>query len=563
MSPARLRRCVFAGLLLIAALVFFAGINWGLPSRSSDRFLFGDVSPWSGQKIMQLAGDRPDDARLGANVPTHVLDRSGMVPLNETDADRARIIRRYRLYSEQPDENTLLMAIGRMKPGRLDFDPHFYQYGGWFVYPVAGMLKLAGLCGYLKLTPDIAYYIDHPEQFGRFYIVARSWAAIWGLVGVWAVFWIGRRMTGNLWSAAILTLAYIFMPVVINQAHEAKPHLQAAVLTLLAVIAAFKYIETGNRRYAWLAGGLCGAAFGSVLYMAFALAVLPVMAWRRGGMKMLIVTSLIAIGVYVIGNPYVAINLLHNREVLRSNLGNSTEMYHFSISGVLNSVRWLIEGITPGVAVGVLILPFVIARDWRAQDDRTARKKTMLLLLFSPFVFVLMQYLLLGTGKPAEYGRFAIYPDIVLSTALWGGVRSEKLTARGWFVFALVFIWLYGIGVAAYGTAFCRDTTRLRAAQAIAARDGGHVIGLWAEPAPYSMPPVDLFRRRLFLFPLNMPASPSTTSCDMLIAPTDDPSRPKPQIGGFNREVVRSAWSTPMSWANKSFEIYFRNTPPQ
>ena len=52
------------------------------------------------------------------------------------------------------------------------------------------------------------------------------------------------------------------MPVVVNAAHEAKPHLPGAVLMLLAVLSATNYVRTGRRRY-WLgAGALCGAAFG-------------------------------------------------------------------------------------------------------------------------------------------------------------------------------------------------------------------------------------------------------------------------------------------------------------
>src|SRR5205807_406094 len=50
-AEAKLRRMRDPGrlalpmLLLVAAIVFLTGINWGLPSRAADPFLFGDKTP--------------------------------------------------------------------------------------------------------------------------------------------------------------------------------------------------------------------------------------------------------------------------------------------------------------------------------------------------------------------------------------------------------------------------------------------------------------------------------------------------------------------------------------
>jgi uncharacterized membrane protein len=56
-----------------------------------------------------------------------------------------------------------------MHPGRGDFDPRMYKYGGAWVYPVGGMLRAAAAIGYINpLVNDLAFYLDHPEVFGRF-----------------------------------------------------------------------------------------------------------------------------------------------------------------------------------------------------------------------------------------------------------------------------------------------------------------------------------------------------------------------------------------------------------
>src|SRR5579884_2110902 len=175
-------------LLPAAAVVFFWGVGWGLPSRRVDPFLFGDHRVWSGAQLLQLAGPTEDPQR-GADVATHRIDvRDRPVVVNETDEQRARIVRRYRLMSHQPDEWNTLKALSEMKPGQRNFDPKLYQYGGLWVYGVGAMLKAAGLAGLITVRSDMTYYLDHPEAIGRFYVLARTYSALWGLVGVAAVY---------------------------------------------------------------------------------------------------------------------------------------------------------------------------------------------------------------------------------------------------------------------------------------------------------------------------------------------------------------------------------------
>src|SRR5439155_5430810 len=235
--------------LLVACAAFLSGINWGLPSRSVDRFLFADRQPWSGARIVELA---PAQSALGADVDANpIRDRNQAVTLNETDAQRAEIVRRYRLFSNQPDEMITFKSLSRIR--EFHGDPRLYQYGGLWIYPVGTLIKIA-----LRPHADQAYYLDQPEAFGRFYIVARLYSAAWGLVAVWAVFRIVRRLSDDVWLAAMAAVAFALMPVVITAAHEAKPHLAGLALTLLAVLAAANYVETGMNKWAALAGALCG-----------------------------------------------------------------------------------------------------------------------------------------------------------------------------------------------------------------------------------------------------------------------------------------------------------------
>ncbi|MDB5305504.1 MAG: hypothetical protein JWM97_3053, partial [Phycisphaerales bacterium] len=263
-------------LIVLAAIVFFTGINWGLPTRAADAFLFGGRQPWSGQQIVALAGGWEEHGDLAADAARNPLaGREQVLVLNDTDVKRAEIVRRYRLFSYQPDEMITLRALAGMKPGQGKLDPKLDQYGGLWVYPVGAMLQAAGRLGLVDVRPDVAWYLDHPEAFGRFYVVARFYSALWGLVGVIAVYGIVARIVGGWIFPAAGVLCFIFMPVVVNAAHEAKPHLAGAVLMLLAAWAAARYVEVGTRRMWVVAGALCGAAVGMVLTSVPVMLVLP------------------------------------------------------------------------------------------------------------------------------------------------------------------------------------------------------------------------------------------------------------------------------------------------
>jgi hypothetical protein len=534
MTEAARRRTLVGVLIVVAACVFLTGINWGLPSRWVDPYLFGDRPVWNGEKVLSLA---PSDAgTLGADVDANPLARKSYpIVLNDTDEKRAEIIRRYRLFSHQPDEMITFKSLSRINQHR--GDPRLYQYGGLWMYPVGAMLKAASIVGFVELRggPEgQAYYLDRPEAFGRFYVVARLYTVLWGLIGVWAVFWIVRRVTHSDFAAGAGALCYIFMPVVVNMAHEAKPHLPGAVLMLLSIIAAVKYIETGKTRWWVLTGALCGAAFGMVISSLVGFIVIPLMtllrndSWPRR-INVTLAATAVGFAVYVVTNPYVLINAIVAPEILRSNLANSTAMYgKRGLGGVGNAFRLLAAGTSPLVLVagvtGIVALLSSRAKSW-----------PIAVLMTAPAALVLIQYTLLAEGKPGEYARFAILPAVVFAIAgpAWifqhrGYTRGRSIVVGAIVVVAMVFGVPYVLGfLADAGT----NNTRRAMADTLARERGD--VAVIAEPAPYAVPPVKLFDRRLLLV---------------------DPAAP---VDGTVKAVDESArlLDTPISWANKPFVI--------
>ncbi len=532
----------------MSAWVFLTGLDWGLPSRAADPYLFGQRTPWSGKEILSLAGERGGADELGADVARHPLgDRQKELGLNETDAQRAMIVRRFRLYSCQPDEMITMMSLAQMRVREGDFDPRLYQYGGLWIYGVGGLLKGADLLGWVRLKSDVAWYLDHPEQFGRFYVVARLYAALWGIVGAGAVFYLAWRM-GGLWAAALAGVCYAWMPVVVNMAHEAKPHLPGVVLMLAAVIAAWKYAEGGGKRW-WIgAGVMCGLSAGMVLSAAAAFAVLPVMVtlrgegWRRG-VWILLGAAGAGCAVYFATNPYVAIHLLGDRRVLTSNLGNSAAMYEAGQwgRGITNAIKLIGEGTGWVLPVaGIAGAAGMIAARKKFCDG--GGKAAWLLGVLA--VVAAVPFVAMAAGKPAEYGRFALFVDVAVAIAAavtwmtWVRDRHWRIVAAGGMTICTA------VAGMAYLATFVGDgagmTSRLAAAERLreVKRLGAESVGVYAEPAPYCMPPVDLFQWRMVL----LPKTQETGLADVVVRPVEGVSWRDADLG----------------WAAKRFEVVGR-----
>jgi len=575
MSVPTRQRLILTALLLVGAIVFSIGINWGLPSRDIDPHLFATTKPWTGQQFIEAGGAwSPDPTRPADAATRPTEDRSKTIWLNETPKQQADIIRRYRLFSAQPDEMVTFMALAGMRTSH--FDPRMYQYGGLWIYPVGALLKAASIISAVELKPDFQTYLDHPEAFGRFYIVARIYSAVWGLVGIAAVFHLVKRFSNRLIVPTAAAACFLFMPVVINAAHEAKPHLAGAVLVLLTVLAAVKYVETALTKWWIITGITAGLAVGMVLSSAIGLLVIPLMtllrsqSWKARA-KITCAAVAMAIGVYCLTNPFVPINLLRNPAVVRDNFaalsnakaisGKSTD-----IAAIPNARRLIIDGasMVGGVTGLIGLLIMAVNHTWW----RNRRWRNVTVLLGVPSFLVLIQFTMLAAGKQGEFGRFFILPDVALvllavvlaSCIGWG----EKFEA-GILVLLVAVAGFQGLS---YLAAFLEDARGNTAARTIAAarlkdlwNHGARTLAIRSDPAPYCLPPIDITAWRLQLLPYNW--QPTTNNApDVIVTPVDEISTQAELPGTpYTRTFItgnRPWLKNRITWADKPFEILVR-----
>lgn len=569
-------RLALAACLLAAGFFFFNGIRWGLPSKNVDALLFGDQPVWSGQKILQLGGGWAPKPGSGAEIdPDPLVGRDKPLPLNQTDAQRAQILLRYRLYSYQPDEMLTFRALAGMNPARGKLDPRGYQYGGLWVYGVGGFLQIASALRLIYLTSDLTHYLDHPEDFAKFYVVARLYSVGWGLLGVWAAFTLVRRWVGG-WRAPMTAgLCYACLPAVVTMAHEAKPHLPGAVLTLLAILCADSYARRGGARRWMFAGAVCGAAVGMVPTALWSFALLPLMTLFRRlswGRRVAVTVGAAGVGicVYAATNPYVVIHLIRGDSILAASAANTASFYgvHNLVQGATHTLDVIREGtswVLALAAVAAAVIRFGIHAS-RYQKSRAKGRRIRLRplpwLLAAPVALTLGQLVFFGAGKGMEYGRFALLPDIaVVVAAVVGLARWARTAADSRFTLLYLTLWLSAASAGAkYLQNFIRDAAdsppRILEARRLAQLAGKHPlrVALTAEPAPYSLPPVNLFDWPLVL----LPRGATEFDADVLICAVDDPADPPRRPGIFVLPPAYSAPLTPISWAAKPFLIELR-----
>jgi hypothetical protein len=118
-----------------------------------------------------------------------------------------------------------------------------------------------------------------------------------------------------------------------------------------------------------------------------------------------------------------------------------------------------------------------------------------------------LQFVLLGAGKPDEYGRFGVFTNCALAVACAGVIvgvwRRQRFAAVALGAIALAFC---AVGSAGYLASFVADAqhrgSRDLAAAYLAERHKGKPIAVTAEPAPYGCPPLAFERTPVVLYRL-------------------------------------------------------------
>lgn len=460
-------------ILAVGLCLGLTGIQWGLPSQAR----------------VNLLGEDLDAIRRQVLTEIH---KPGSVAIAEPESGQtnlARTYRRYFLYSHHPDEMLTLMSLAQMRPSKLDLNPHLFQYGGLFVYPIGCILFAANKLGAINLSPRMEAYLQEPGLFASLYVVGRLYGMTLGILTALLIFQFARQLADDV-SATAGSLLFLSAPGVLVLGHEMKPHAGAALFVLLTIMSLFQVLAGRNRSWLWVAAVACGSAMAMVPTNAvFLLSLVAGCGCLRdltlpGRLALAAKCLLMAVGVYLIFNPYVLIDFKTFLD--EAHHGSQWHTHGFRLTHWVG-LAW--SALVP--AAGFPLLGFGIAGVLVA--GRTYRQWTLLVLATLGVASLLLTYQLGIASTDPQSARFFVGFAPVL--AVLAGIGLHSIPRPAWRMAATILVLAWsGLISTPILISFLRDTGResslLAAGRWINANiPAGSRIDAPPSPAPFKLPP--------------------------------------------------------------------------
>lgn len=488
--------------LALAAATGLCGLTGGLPGPErlralppqlgdSPQFARGLADSWNrlyGGIARAHAERRADEPRTSVSGLVDIAPGWNFPPDALVPATRALLTQ-----SVNPDEKKTFIILSRMNPRHLDFEPLYAQYGGAFVYPFGAVLAAAAAARLARLTPDLAFYLEHPAEMARLYMLGRLYVLLFHLLGVWMVYELARILSGRR-AAAVAAALFALVPVVVIESHVLKPHPVAAFWFLAAAYCLVRAVEEGRTLDYLLCGAGAGLAAGAALTTGYGLAM-PSLAWalrRDRTWRDAAAATAAGLALLAATNPYLLIKPADFAwEFLVYMPARAPQNWRFALDGL--------RGAVAGTGAAWVLAAFAAAA-WAVR--RGGARRALGALFLGGFALVWLRF---GgwSASPASL-RFA-YPLLGLGSVLAADAAFSLPGAPlGAVLLALVLV-----DVTARGGAVLRnlaaqsgpDSTRSAAADWIDAHvPAGAEMGLTRFPEPAHTPPFRWDRLRLVVF---------------------------------------------------------------
>ena len=291
-------------------------------------FIFQCLTLNYGTKINDIEHIFAYKTELGDLKGSHLESNSIVSKINVSktkitrNEELSKAINRYKLFGIEADEPVVLMGLSRIDPGNYQFDPHFYQYGGAFLYPVGGFLFLGMKTGLLKLDLlplsnwkiSLNSLLNNPNNVDRIYIFGRSFVLICFVLSAWILSIILKQFTTRTENLLLIAI-YLFAPASIMFSQIMKPHWYALIWINISLFVLTKlFLEKQlQKRYFFLLCVSLGFSVGSssilsiyTLFVWFALFYAKKKDYVPS--HILITIPFFSIIFFFMSNPYILIN---------------------------------------------------------------------------------------------------------------------------------------------------------------------------------------------------------------------------------------------------------------
>ena len=317
---------------IVSFTILSAGYDWGLPSNERASVLFSENNELNNMVDLLAKNYRLQKEKTGNKI--YIDNYTDYVKSMEYDESINMSLARFLMVPYAADDAFVLKAVKNLNPYEYDFDPNYYMYGGGLIYTSALALKIAEIVGYIKLKPDITYYLANPKMAGRLYEVLRLLVLIFSVIGIGITYVYVVKNHGQL--PAILTTALVLInPESIASSHSIEPHMYVLPFFLLSLYYAYKYHKSEALTYDYIPAAIfAGLSIGtqaSSMYIVVPIVITTLLAWRNavdpyGSIKKLFVFFIIvAITVFLI-NPFYILNIEGFLQDLNVGIGNQVNV---------------------------------------------------------------------------------------------------------------------------------------------------------------------------------------------------------------------------------------------
>ncbi len=265
------RRALAPGLVLLGLTLGLWGIRWGLPGPERlSRVMPPGLDGPAFQQELASSWSKMHES-LGENLMVNPKSFGSFTGVVETPAGwktpPPELLNSYRSFyvrSEHEDEQTMLLALSRMKPKKLQFNPHLFTYGALHIYAVGAALGLGALLGLVTLKGSILFYLADPSKMAAMYLAGRL-LTVASYVGCGLMLLrLGRRRVG-LEAGAYAAAIFLMTPAAVVQAHVLKAHAFWAFFALWTLDRCAHVLERGSRKDYAAAGAVAGLATAAFL----------------------------------------------------------------------------------------------------------------------------------------------------------------------------------------------------------------------------------------------------------------------------------------------------------
>lgn len=164
------------------------------------------------------------------------------------------------------DEQNVFRALYNFNPKKFDFNPHYFRYGGAWLYPMSLTLFLASKIGIFKIVKDLSYYMYYPNNILLMSITGKTFGIICYIIAILILFIITTKFY-NLRTFIISAFFMTFCPGIIVETVYLKPILSSLMWYILGIFFIFRILEDEiNLKSNSIYAGLCaGLASGSLI----------------------------------------------------------------------------------------------------------------------------------------------------------------------------------------------------------------------------------------------------------------------------------------------------------